>query len=137
MPQATKAEYNAYMRYYMLARYYRRKAEAIEKLGGKCFGCGATEGLQFDHVSRKGKLLTIGKYLAGLSEVRFQQELKKCQLLCDECHQRKTCEELGRTYAKGSHGTVAAYRYCHCELCRAAKAESIREYRAKRRNEPP
>lgn len=42
----SKEEYNAYMRKYMLERYYRRKAEAIIALGGKCVKCGSTDNLE-------------------------------------------------------------------------------------------
>jgi hypothetical protein len=44
---------NEYMRIYMLARYRRRKAEAIKRLGGKCVVCGSRQRLQFDHVERR------------------------------------------------------------------------------------
>lgn len=29
--------------------------------------------------------------------------------------------------AKTTHGTLSSYRYCHCVLCRAAKAKYMRE----------
>ena len=69
-----------------------RKKECIEILGGKCVGCGTTENLQFDHISPSEKSFSIGARL-GLSMKKLHEELKKCQLLCVECHLNKTKNE--------------------------------------------
>lgn len=103
--------------------YDRRHAEAIETLGGHCAWCPATEGLQFDHIDPSTKTMTIAKMWTA-SEARFQAELVKCQLLCGPHHQEKSLAERGQKPARGTHGTLSAYRYCgppKCELCKAAK----------------
>jgi 5-methylcytosine-specific restriction endonuclease McrA len=119
------------MRQYMKDRYYERKAQAVALLGGKCVRCGAVEDLEFDHIDPASKSLVIGKRLAGLSEVRLVEELKKCQLLCSTCHQAKSVSDLGNKTARGQHGTLSSYRYCKCDLCRSAKRDWMREYRNK------
>ena len=116
-----------YMRVYMAERYKRRKAYAIKKLGGKCRRCGSKKRLQFDHRDRrKDGDFVVAKRLASIAEDRLDHELKKCQLLCQRCHNKKTLSELGLVEARGTHGTLSAYRYCgppKCEECKAAKRQ--------------
>lgn len=118
-----RAHYNAYMREYMKAWYDRRHAEAVEILGGHCARCPATENLQFDHVDPANKTMTIARMWTA-SEERFQAELAKCQLLCPPHHLEKSLAERNQRPARGTHGTVTAYRYCgppKCDECKAAK----------------
>jgi hypothetical protein len=129
-------KYRQYMKVYMLARYHRRKAEVFKALGGKCTKCGSVAGLQLDHIGRSTKSFTIGKTLVSVSEAKLQEELKKCQLLCLECHQLKSCEERGFKMAKGHHGTISSYRYCHCELCKEAKRKQWRKNKLAKHSAP-
>jgi hypothetical protein len=118
-----REHYNSYMRGYMKAWYDRRHTEAIEKLGGHCAKCPITDGLQFDHIDPATKTMTIAKMWTA-SEVRFQAELAKCQLLCPPHHLEKSLAERNQRSARGTHGTVSAYVYCgppKCEACKAAK----------------
>jgi hypothetical protein len=132
----TREQRNAYMAAYMKAWYDRRRAEAIAKLGGQCVRCGTTENLEIDHkdpatVDRRMRQGRGGMWTA--SEERFQAELAKCQLLCHSCHRSKTLEDRGFKPAKGTHGTLSAYRYCgppKCEECKAAKREYAQQRRA-------
>ena len=66
-----------YMREYMSRRYYKRRAWAIELLGGKCGKCTATEDLQFHHQDRGQKKFEIGDALAGWAEHKLIEELKR------------------------------------------------------------
>lgn len=129
----SKRSRNAYYRDYMLARYKRRYQEAIDNLGGICIRCGSSEDLQFDHKNPETKSFSIGKSIVSISRARLEAELVKCQLLCGECHKKKTLLDLGLDDPKTIHGTLSSYRYCRCKLCCAAKVRYNKE-RAKRKS---
>jgi len=114
----------------MLKRYHERRAEAVERLGGKCVVCGSTEDLQLDHILKEEKEFQIGQ-LWSVSKERYEAELAKCQLLCRDCHKAKNQWELGRKAAIRTHGTISSYRYCKCELCRKAYSDYWAEYSKK------
>lgn len=118
------ADRNAYFRAYMANRYVVRMAAALEYLGGVCVDCGSGERLEFDHFDPSKKLFAITA-AASVSEERFWSEVDKCLLRCRPCHEEKTLEDRGVKSARGRHGTISTYRYCHCEECKAA----MREYR--------
>jgi hypothetical protein len=87
---------------YMRRRYADRRAAAVEMLGAKCSKCGSSRKLQFDHSDRKTKTINIAD-LWRHSWKRILSELKKCQLLCEDCHLEKSRPELGqvsREYAR-------------------------------------
>lgn len=128
--------YNARMAAYMKIRYEQRRAEAVAALGGHCAQCLETEDLQFDHIDPATKTMTIAKMWTA-SEIRFQAELAKCQLLCVSHHRKKTFGERGFTEVKGQdiHGTLSAARYCRsprCEECKRACREYVARWRASR-----
>lgn len=124
----------AYMRAYMAKRYTKRREELISRLGGCCVQCGRKDDLEFDHIDPKTKTLNIGKRLAGVSRERLEAEIPKLQLLCGSCHDTKTILDHGKTPARGTHGTLSAYRYCRCADCRSAKATHDRAYRLRRQS---
>lgn len=69
-------------------RRYRAKAAAIKFLGGKCTSCGwqgNQAALQFHHANPKEKDFIIGN-VANKSWDSIKGELKKCVLLCANCH---------------------------------------------------
>lgn len=119
---------------YMKARYEHRRATAVAALGGHCAKCPNTERLEFDHIDPATKSMTIAKMWTA-SEVRFQAELRKCQLLCVRHHLEKTLSERGFAEVKGRgvHGTLSAARYCgppRCDACRLAHREYVAVWRA-------
>jgi hypothetical protein len=61
----------------------------IEKLGGKCVECGCTETLEFDHIDPPTKSFNISTGYHKPKEV-LEEELSKCQLLCNKCHIEKS-----------------------------------------------
>lgn len=95
-----REEYNKYMREYMKKRYYKRKKEAFEYLGGKCAACGATSNLQIDHVDPESKSFTVTSCLGSLPKEKLWKELEKCQLLCRRCHRRKSMVDGSRNHGK-------------------------------------
>lgn len=123
-------------REYLLNRYHERMQMAIRILGGKCVECGTVEQLEIDHIDRKSKRFNMGQVYCRRESV-FLTEIAKCQLLCNEHHVAKTLAERGQLPARGTHGTFNSYRYCHCEICRAAVREAGRRntaaYRARKR----
>lgn len=120
------------MRAYRKARYPKIKSTMIRMLGGKCALCGSTKRLEFDHIGPKSKTFDPLKVWSFSEEMR-EKELLKCQLLCKQCHLWKTLTERGKKTAKNTHGTVSAYRYCHCVECKEAKRVAAAEYRDRKR----
>lgn len=63
-------------------------------LGGRCFICGTTETLEFDHIDPTTKLFEISVGLTNyLPEDDLWVEMDKCQLLCKIHHSKKTAQE--------------------------------------------
>lgn len=98
--------YNEYMKNYMLARYHKRRNEAIQKFGGKCAKCDSVDNLEFDHINPDDKLFTIGQ-MWSLNNAVYVAELNKCQLLCTSCH-------LEKTKADGVLLNKAKTTFCKC-----------------------
>lgn len=120
--------YNDYMRVYLANRYQQRKRHSLALLGNKCVGCGSDQNLEFDHVDRTTKHKSIAKMLMG-SAAALAAELAKCQLLCENCHQKKTSAEVGVPHGGGKRGKHG----CACEPCRSRSAKYVRETRKFRR----
>lgn len=129
-----KEAYNAYMRVKILERYYQRRAEAKQKLGGKCVVCGTKDNLEFDHINAKEKSFGISK-LWSVSKEKFDAELLKCQLLCKEHHEIKT-KLFGDNTSGGKNKVLdydhgSGYMYCNdrcrCDICK----EWNRKYKLK------
>jgi 5-methylcytosine-specific restriction endonuclease McrA len=131
----SREKYNARMAAYMKSWYDRRRAGAVAALGGHCARCPETEGLEFDHVNPATKTMNISKMWTAPEE-KFQFELAKCQLLCRPHHIEKTLNDRGLKAARGTHGTLAAYRYCgppKCEECKAVKHDYYTVYKLRER----
>lgn len=126
----TKDEAAAYMRKYRKERHAAKRLAAILRLGGVCAQCKSdnVDDLQIDHIDRTQTLFRVP---AGFYQSKALQEaeINKCQLLCKACHLTKSLAERGQTSAKGRHGTLSTYRYCKCEVCRAAAAAHALAYK--------
>lgn len=114
----TKEEQREYQRKWRAARreeYFKGKA---------CVKCGSTDRLELDHIDRKTK---VSHNIWSWSEVRRNEELAKCQVLCYTCHKAKTKTE-NEIFV---HGTSVMYRNhkCRCELCVTYKqTENAKRY---------
>lgn len=124
MPLAEKEKYNNYMRDYMKRRYHERRAEAIQLLGSRCVRCNATENLETDHIDRTTKSFDLGK-LWSIARHLYLEELEKCQLLCEDCHKKKSALEMSVSHGGG----VSGKKNCKCEPCRIKKRDYMRNYR--------
>lgn len=115
----------------MRERRALNKLYALSKFGNKCIKCNSKNKLQFDHVNRNNKSIEISDMFAHSRE-KLDKELKKCQLLCEDCHIEKTFIDMG--YRK--HGTLRGYRNkkCRCNLCKKAW-ENYKVLHAQRRRE--
>lgn len=77
--------------------FIKRKKEAVQLLGGKCLKCGYKKCLavlEFHHKKKEEKEYTIGSMIRyGKSWELIKKELKKCILLCANCHRELHCKE--------------------------------------------
>lgn len=63
-----------------------------------CVTCGEGDPivLEFDHIDKKTKTRNISDFIrSSWSIKRIQQEMAKCQVMCGNCHRRKTAKEHG------------------------------------------
>ena len=62
-----------------------------------CIVCGESDVvvLDFDHKDRETKKAQIGDVLGSWSWETIMAEIKKCQVLCANCHRRRTAKQLG------------------------------------------
>lgn len=70
----------------------KRKSDALQQLGGRCVRCGSVENLHFDHIDPASKVNALSRLLQA-SKKRFEEELSKCQLLCETHHRAKTQQQ--------------------------------------------
>ena len=74
-------------------KFVKRKREKWFKINGPCIICGSSEGLQVDHIDPSEK---VDHRVWFWSSGRRDIELEKCQVLCMECHKKKTHLQLAK-----------------------------------------
>lgn len=94
----TTAE-RVYIRNYKRRWAAKRRALAVEALGGKCAHCSSTRRLEFDHIDPATKTVPSDRLRAARADV-FWKEITKCQLLCHRCHIRKSRSEGDYSYSR-------------------------------------
>jgi 5-methylcytosine-specific restriction endonuclease McrA len=112
-------------RQYWRDRRINRRKRLLDMLGAVCSECGATDNLQFDHLDPSEKSFKIS--LIDLPIDRLEAEVKKCQLLCRECHHKKTLKN--NEYGEPSqHGTIWRYKHyrCRCSECKSAMSKYLK-----------
>jgi hypothetical protein len=73
--------------HYKLYRRLALKQKLIEMLGGKCQMCqGQFHHAAFDFHHRENKVENISSMFDSKSETEVLKEVKKCTLLCANCH---------------------------------------------------
>ena len=63
-----------------------------------CVHCGETDPivLEFDHLDQATKTANIARMVSqGLGTAKIQAEIDKCQVLCCNCHRRRTVLQMG------------------------------------------
>ena len=107
-----------------------RRLSWIQSKGGKCAKCGSTSQLEVDHIDRLSKEFSVSAVWSRSENIR-EAELGKCQVLCKECHAKKTYEDL---YSHIPHGAYSKYRRgCRCVACVASVAPYHRDYRMRKK----
>ena len=93
-PERTKREQREYylknkerLSEYSKQRYNERKQILIEHLGGCCVKCNTTENLEFDHINPSTK---EEESIATIGTDKAMEVIDKFQLLCHDCHQKKS-----------------------------------------------
>lgn len=110
--------------------YLENRRYYLEKMGGECVECGAVDHLHFDHIHPSSKTICIVEVLrlTMLHNKEFiDSEMSKCQILCKDCHKKKTALEwankvLFSTKSRSTHGTASRYTNyrCRCSKCTIA-----------------
>lgn len=71
-------------------RAWSRKLELIKMMGGKCSKCGYDKNiaaLDFHHLNPKEKSFQLdARHLSNTHMEKIMEEVKKCVLLCANCH---------------------------------------------------
>lgn len=70
--------------------------DSFIKAFGPCVQCGSSDRLEVDHIdprTKKYRPHTLGKAVKNPDTIR--SEFLKCQVLCKECHIRKSCTDRG------------------------------------------
>jgi len=90
---------------------------------GPCKHCGSWDDLELDHIDPATK---IDHKIWSWTDLRREEELKKCQPLCYDCHKAKT-----KLMHPIKHGTDRAYcaRQCRCGACTEAHRIAIERWR--------
>lgn len=96
----------------------------------ECVHCGAVEDLHFDHIDPSKKSFNVN-VMKSLKNPEYRAELEKCQLLCRDCHERKTVRER----PEFTHGTIYGFMRakCDCGPCSEKKREWYDARNARRR----
>ena len=78
-----------YLSHFVSERRRKLKKMAVELKGGKCQICGYSRSvwaLDFHHIDDKLKSFDLSSGGLTRSWVKVQEEIKKCVLVCSNCH---------------------------------------------------
>lgn len=112
--------------------YAKVKARRLQWFleNGPCVVCGSSENLELDHIVPEEK---VSHNIWSWSYEKRIEELNKCQVLCHQCHLKKTSEWRASFLVCDGVKTSNYYKYkCRCEQCRYAANSKRSEKRARR-----
>lgn len=120
MPYKDKDKQREYQRLWIK----RRREEYLSDKS--CVECGSKDALEVHHTD---PTLKVDHKVWSWAQIRRDEELSKCEVLCKACHLKSHGYVLG-----GAHGKASTYKInkCRCDLCKAANTASHREYRKRR-----
>lgn len=124
----TKRDRKEYMREYQLKWMHKRRDEWISA-NGPCKKCGSADRLEVDHVYESEKKYNPSQIWSRKQEDR-DRELAKCQVLCYDCHLKKTIEFLATGYTCGTHNAYASG--CRCDSCKEAQRDYNQQWRKRK-----
>lgn len=119
MPRPTKELQKEYQREWIAKR---RSDFFCDK---SCVKCGSTDRLELDHIDRSTK---VDSHIWSWSAARREVELAKCQVLCYDCHKKKTKADLYVDKCGTHHGYTKG---CRCGACKQAHAEYNKQWRSR------
>lgn len=75
---------------------YKNKKKGIMLLGGKCSHCFTTDSdvLTFHHINPEEKIFDLARGWSGTNWEDLEKEVKKCILLCYNCHMKHHKKDL-------------------------------------------
>lgn len=128
--------------------------------GHPCADCGESDPvvLDFDHLPGAAKRFEISRAVnaSTRSWPLIESEIAKCEIVCANCHRRRTSERAGhrkhlrkmgipipivpetptRRILTPHGGGTKGRRGCLCEPCRQRRNSYAREWRARRKTPP-
>ena len=85
-------------------RSWKRKLKFINMLGGCCNKCGYKTNmaaLEFNHINPSSKLFALdSRKISNTNEKLLLEELKKCELLCANCHREHHYPEMNTSFVE-------------------------------------
>lgn len=73
-----------------------KRQQLSEILKSGCVNCGESDPivLEFDHIDPATKFMEVGNMMqSGYAWNKVLEEISKCQILCANCHRRKTAKD--------------------------------------------
>ena len=67
----------------------KRRVKLLDYLGDECVKCKSKDYLEFHHLPQYNKIERISKLIRDSSWNKIIDEIKKCTILCIDCHQEE------------------------------------------------
>ena len=81
-------------------KHHLRMKDLTDKIKSKpCLDCGVEHPpwiMDFDHREGTNKLGAVGNLVRHASETRILEEIKKCDVVCSNCHRQRTHDRRER-----------------------------------------
>lgn len=90
-PEERKQKRREYLSLYQ-SKWVRKRRDDWMKANGPCRMCGSDQKLELDHIDPTQK---VSHRIWSWARDRFEAEASKCQVLCRDCHRRKTAHWNG------------------------------------------